>query len=229
MARRAQQWIARDRTDAPPASTSLAPAAAPAEGNTVAAGRPVAGADVRARQVSHAFPFGTCVRADKLWAPQDEKYRQILTERGFGYANVEKKTPVDPKLTLFRPGSVSKLITWTAVMQQVEQGKIDLDADVNKYLEPEFRSRRATASRSRCATSCSTRPASKSRSRTSSPRIRPSRATSSCSSAGHRRAYSTPAPRLPTRTATSLAGYIVERVSGDRTTMSRSTSSRLST
>jgi CubicO group peptidase (beta-lactamase class C family) len=62
----------------------------------------------------------------------------VLTERGYGYANVEKKTPVDPKLTLFRPGSVSKLVTWTAVMQQVEQGKLDLDADVNKYLESDF-------------------------------------------------------------------------------------------
>ncbi|MBS0579469.1 MAG: beta-lactamase family protein [Proteobacteria bacterium] len=60
---------------------------------------------------------------------------QILTERGYGFADVEKRTPVDPKLTLFRPGSVSKLITWTAVMQQVEQGKIDLDADINKYLD----------------------------------------------------------------------------------------------
>ena len=60
---------------------------------------------------------------------------QIVTERGFGYADVAKRTPVDPKRTLFRPGSVSKLITWTAVMQQVELGKIDLDADINKYLD----------------------------------------------------------------------------------------------
>jgi CubicO group peptidase (beta-lactamase class C family) len=60
---------------------------------------------------------------------------QIVSERGFGYSDVEKRTPVDPKLTLFRPGSVSKLFTWTAVMQQVEQGKIDLDADVNQYLD----------------------------------------------------------------------------------------------
>ena len=48
---------------------------------------------------------------------------------------VEKRTPVDPERTLFRPGSVSKLFTWTAVMQQVEQGKIDLDKDVNTYLD----------------------------------------------------------------------------------------------
>src|SRR6202046_4962406 len=60
---------------------------------------------------------------------------QILTLRGYGYADVAKRTPVDPKLTLFRPGSVAKLFTWTAVMQLVEQGKIDLDADVNRYLD----------------------------------------------------------------------------------------------
>jgi CubicO group peptidase (beta-lactamase class C family) len=60
---------------------------------------------------------------------------QIVTKRGFGYADVAKRTPVDPDLTLFRPGSVSKLFTWTAVMQLVEAGKIDLDADVNKYID----------------------------------------------------------------------------------------------
>jgi CubicO group peptidase (beta-lactamase class C family) len=60
---------------------------------------------------------------------------QILTARGFGYADVEKRKPVDPERTLFRPGSVSKLVTWTAVMQQVEQGKLNLDADINTYLD----------------------------------------------------------------------------------------------
>jgi CubicO group peptidase (beta-lactamase class C family) len=60
---------------------------------------------------------------------------QILTTRGFGYADRDKRTPVDPEKTLFRPGSISKLFTWTAVMQQVEAGKIDLDADVNTYLD----------------------------------------------------------------------------------------------
>ena len=60
---------------------------------------------------------------------------KILTARGFGYANVDKRTPVDPDKTLFRPGSVSKLVTWTAVMQMVEQHKLDLDTDVNTYLD----------------------------------------------------------------------------------------------
>ncbi len=60
---------------------------------------------------------------------------EVVTERGYGFADVGKRTPVDPKVTMFRPGSVSKLIVWTAVMQQVEAGKIDLDADINKYLD----------------------------------------------------------------------------------------------
>ena len=60
---------------------------------------------------------------------------QILTQRGFGFANTAKNQRVDPRTTMFRPGSISKLFTWTAVMQQVEQGKLNLDADVNQYLD----------------------------------------------------------------------------------------------
>ncbi|WP_066803127.1 serine hydrolase domain-containing protein [Sphingomonas asaccharolytica] len=60
---------------------------------------------------------------------------KVLTERGFGYADVARRVPVDPQRTLFRPGSVSKLFTWTAVMQLVEQHKLDLDRDVNAYLD----------------------------------------------------------------------------------------------
>jgi CubicO group peptidase (beta-lactamase class C family) len=59
----------------------------------------------------------------------------VLLQKGYGYADVEKRKPVDPARTLFRPGSVSKLFTWTAVMQQVERGKLDLDADVSQYLD----------------------------------------------------------------------------------------------
>jgi CubicO group peptidase (beta-lactamase class C family) len=60
---------------------------------------------------------------------------QILVQKGYGYSDVAERKPVDPERTLFRPGSVSKLFTWTAVMQLVEQGKLDLDADVNQYLD----------------------------------------------------------------------------------------------
>ena len=59
----------------------------------------------------------------------------LFFAKGYGFADVAKQIPVDPARTLFRPGSVSKLFTWTAVMQLVEQGKLDLDADVNTYLK----------------------------------------------------------------------------------------------
>ncbi len=60
---------------------------------------------------------------------------QVLTEKGYGYADVAKKIPMDPAGTLVRAGSTSKLFTWTAVMQLVEQHKLDLDRDVNAYLD----------------------------------------------------------------------------------------------
>ena len=60
---------------------------------------------------------------------------QVLFQKGYGYADVEKKKRVIPDQTLFRPGSISKLFTATAVMQLVEQGKLDLDRDINDYLD----------------------------------------------------------------------------------------------
>src|SRR6266487_1250782 len=60
---------------------------------------------------------------------------QVLFQKGYGYADVEEKKPVLPDQTLFRPGSISKLFTATAVMQLVEQGKLDLDRAVNDYLD----------------------------------------------------------------------------------------------
>lgn len=60
---------------------------------------------------------------------------KLLFAKGYGYSDYEKKTPVSPENTLFRPGSISKLFTWTSVMQLVEQGKLDLDRDVNDYLD----------------------------------------------------------------------------------------------
>ncbi|MBV9991445.1 MAG: beta-lactamase family protein [Alphaproteobacteria bacterium] len=59
----------------------------------------------------------------------------VLVEKGYGVADMKSGKPVDPMRTMFRPGSISKLFTWTAVMQQVEQGKLNLDADVNTYLD----------------------------------------------------------------------------------------------
>ncbi len=60
---------------------------------------------------------------------------KVIFSKGYGYADVDRKIPVDGEKTLFRPGSVSKLFTWTALMQQVEKGRVKLDDDVNKYLD----------------------------------------------------------------------------------------------
>lgn len=60
---------------------------------------------------------------------------KVLLQKGYGLADVKAKTPMDPEKSLVRPGSTSKLFTWTAVMQLVQQGKIDLDRNVNDYLD----------------------------------------------------------------------------------------------
>jgi CubicO group peptidase (beta-lactamase class C family) len=60
---------------------------------------------------------------------------KVVFAKGYGYADVAERRKVDPDKTLFRVGSISKLFTWTAVMQLVEEGKLDLDADVNTYLK----------------------------------------------------------------------------------------------
>ena len=60
---------------------------------------------------------------------------QVIFAKGYGFQDIDERIPVDPDSTLFRPGSTSKLFTWVSVMQLVEQGKLDLDNDVNEYLE----------------------------------------------------------------------------------------------
>lgn len=60
---------------------------------------------------------------------------KILFTKGYGYADVEKKTPVVPDKTIFRIGSITKVFTATAVMQLADRGRINLKDDVNKYLK----------------------------------------------------------------------------------------------
>jgi CubicO group peptidase (beta-lactamase class C family) len=84
---------------------------------------------------------------DELFAKQMEEYHiagaavsvvkdgKLFFAKGYGYADLEDGSPVDPEETIFRIGSVGKVFTWTAVMQLVEQGKLDLDADINTYLD----------------------------------------------------------------------------------------------
>ena len=59
---------------------------------------------------------------------------ELIHAGGYGLANVAANHSVSVAETIFRVGSVSKLFTATAVMQLVEQGAVDLDRDVNHYL-----------------------------------------------------------------------------------------------
>ena len=60
---------------------------------------------------------------------------QVLLQKGYGYSDYAKKKPVDPQTTIFRLASISKLFTWVSVMQLAEQGKLNIDTDVNQYLD----------------------------------------------------------------------------------------------
>lgn len=60
---------------------------------------------------------------------------KLLLAKGYGDANVERHTPVAADTTLFRVGSISKMFTWTSIMQLAEAGKVDLHTDINTYLK----------------------------------------------------------------------------------------------
>lgn len=60
---------------------------------------------------------------------------EVFFTKGYGYADVEKQAPVNPESTVYFVGSIAKLFTWTAVMQLFERGQLDLDADINQYLD----------------------------------------------------------------------------------------------
>lgn len=63
---------------------------------------------------------------------------EIIFSKGYGYSDIESKTPVSPDTTVFEYGSVSKLFVYTTIMRLSEQGKIDLKADIRQYLPEGF-------------------------------------------------------------------------------------------
>jgi CubicO group peptidase (beta-lactamase class C family) len=113
------------------------PAPAPAPGgsdNTPAATHALDAVDLAAwldGRVPYALKTGD-IAGLTLVVVKDGK---VLLQKGYGYADVAAKVKMDPDQSLVRPGSTSKLFTWTAVMQLVAQGKIDLDRNVNDYLD----------------------------------------------------------------------------------------------
>ena len=62
---------------------------------------------------------------------------RVLHARGYGYADVENRIPATPE-TVYKVGSITKQFTAAAVMQQVEEGNVDLDEPAARYLEGYF-------------------------------------------------------------------------------------------
>jgi CubicO group peptidase (beta-lactamase class C family) len=142
---------------------------------------------------------------------------EVVHIRGYGHADAETGRRFDPELSVFRTASVSKLFTATAVMQLVEQGRIDLDADVERYLDfrlpatyPQpitmrhllthtagFDERLIGSAASQPRKDAALTPRQFLTSRDAAPRVRPPGQVISYSNYGM-----------------ALAGYVVERVSG---------------
>ncbi|MCZ6672741.1 MAG: serine hydrolase [Verrucomicrobia bacterium] len=60
---------------------------------------------------------------------------EIVWSQGFGYADLEQQVPVYPDRTRFRVGNVAKPMTALAVAQLYEQGLLDLDVPIQRYVQ----------------------------------------------------------------------------------------------
>ena len=119
---------------AAPAAPPVAPAAAPAAPSPASSTHALERADLEGwldGMVPYALKAGDMAGAVVVVV----KDGRVLLQKGYGYADVSKKVEMDPEQTMVRIGSTSKLFTWTAVMQLVETGKLDLDRNINDYLD----------------------------------------------------------------------------------------------
>ncbi|WP_070965658.1 serine hydrolase domain-containing protein [Vibrio sonorensis] len=62
------------------------------------------------------------------------KNRQVLWSKDYGFQDIASRTPMTSQSAWQSIGSISKLVVWTAIMQLVEQGKVELDEDISRYL-----------------------------------------------------------------------------------------------
>lgn len=63
-----------------------------------------------------------------------QRNNSVYFQKGYGYADMKQKVPVDPKKTIFRIASVSKPIAATALAKMVQEGLLDLDASFYDYV-----------------------------------------------------------------------------------------------
>lgn len=86
-------------------------------------------AEVAEEYVGTSIPGAVVGIADK---------EQILFLEGYGYGDIAETKSVDAVNSVFEWGSITKTFTWTAVMQLAEEGKIDVSADIRGYLPENY-------------------------------------------------------------------------------------------
>jgi len=141
---------------------------------------------------------------------------RVLLQKGYGHADVARQIPMDPQRAIVGVGSVSKLLVWTAVMQEVERGRLDLDRDINDYLDfkiPQAFGRPITLRHLMTHTAGFADRVFKEVPEGSRPRELREYLKETPVSA---RIYPPGAMPAYSNYATMLAGYLVERVSGER-------------
>lgn len=111
------------------AATASEPAQAPAEPSAVSAALPDL-EELVERTVMPPIQRGELPGAVVTIV----KDGQVILLKGYGYADLARRAPVDPRLTLFRIGSITKTFTWAALTQLIEQGKVGLDQPIEQLL-----------------------------------------------------------------------------------------------
>lgn len=123
-----------------PAQTQTPPIAAAPQTSAPPAAQPIAtGVAPLPRQELEAFVDGVVQRAmarDHIAGATISVVQngQVVLKKGYGFANLGQRKPVDPDRTLFRIASISKTFTWIALMNEIESGHMRLDGPVNLYL-----------------------------------------------------------------------------------------------
>jgi CubicO group peptidase (beta-lactamase class C family) len=206
--------------EAPAAAGPEAAAAAPVDAHAAAAdaaathGTPVLTAEDAQAWLDGFLPYALAAGDIAGAVVVVVKDGEVLLQKGYGYASLAGRRPVVPEDTLFRPGSISKLFTWTAVMQLVEQGKLDLDADVSQYIDFEIPARDGKPVTLRQVMTHTTGMEEQIRGLITAD---PEEITPLGAALKHwvpERIHAPGATPAYSNYATALAGYIVERVSG---------------
>ena len=109
---------------------------------TVCAADDVNGPDINEENVAAFFDTAFSVQRQDheiVGAVVSVVYQgEVLFKSGYGFADLEARVAADPDRSLFRIASISKTFVWTAIMQLYEQGILDLENDVDRYLDFEI-------------------------------------------------------------------------------------------